>query len=308
MGKTHKKQIRRQQRGASQLAPPTNTGAADQLPVPAERANSETRRLFRWVGSANKAVLGAIGAGLIAIITGCVTNLPHVVSRALSGTPKPLTAAGHTSQQDFGGADPCELQGSFIVPGTPHVAENIRTAQLAALVSGTADAESTSGTYTLQAAPDQTVVITAIHTVLVRRVPTPRATLVLVSPDCAGAAPPTYYVSVNLDGANLTPKVEIGDTRGLKTRLVNGLQSIVSNGAPILIDFTAETHKYDVKWKLRVDYTANGQEKSVWIQNGSRPFHTAATQRYDAGLAFTLNDDQSTWTRHPLSVKSVGQR
>jgi hypothetical protein len=246
-------------------------------------------------------VLAAIGAGLIAIITGYVTNLPHVVSRALSETPQPLTAVGRSSQQDLGGADPCEIQGTFIVPRILHVANNMRTGQLAGLVSGAADADSTSGTYILQAAPSQTVVITAIHTVLVRRVPARRATVVNIKLGCAGAAPSTYYVSINLDASNLTPKVEIGDTRGLKTRLVNGLESIVTNGAPILIDFTAETHKYDVNWKLRVDYTANGQEKTVWIQNGSRPFHTVATRAHDTALAFTLNGDQSSWTAHRIS-------
>lgn len=297
MGKPHKKQIRRQRRDLSRRP----ARAEDQGPVSGQRDNTGTPRLPHWVASANKAVLAAVGAGLIAIITGYVTDLPHAVSRALSGKPQPLTAAGNTAQQDLGGADPCEVQGSFIVPGILHPAANIHAGQLAALVSGAADADSTSGKYTLQAAPNQTVVITAIHTVLVRRVPARRATLVNIEPGCAGAAPPTYYVSIDLDASNLTPKVEVGDTQGLKTRLVHGLESIVSNGAPILIDFTAETHKYDVNWKLRVDYTTNGQEKSVWIQNGSRPFHTVAARPYDAGLAFALNEDQSSWTSHRIS-------
>jgi hypothetical protein len=223
--------------------------------------------------------------------------LPHLLANAVTGSPPPLTVAGGVSPNNSPPADPCSLQGIFVVPGTLDPSHTLSTDQLSALVQNAADAESTSGTYTLQAQPNQTLIITAIHTVVIKRVPAQRSTVVDIEPGCAGAAPPTYLVSVNLDGTNLTPKVQIEDANGAgKTTLVHGLQAIVTNGSPILIDFEADTSRYDVIWKFRIDYTVNGQAKIAWIQNGSQPFHTVAARKDDTGLLFTLNTDETSWT------------
>lgn len=253
-------------------------------------------RVRAWIARANRAVLAAVGAGLIAIITGWVTDLPHALHRLFSGSPPLLTVNGRPTQStDIGAADPCEISGTFVVPGMVRAAGNIRTGQLASLINGAADADSTSGTYTLQAAPNETVVVTAIHTVVASRAPAPRATIISIQSGCAGAALQKFSVSVNLDAANLTPQVHVGGNRGTGARLPNGLQTVVTNNGPILIDFTATTHKYDVRWRFRVDYTVNGQQKSAWIQDGSQPFQTIASRPDDSGYTFTLNPDQTSW-------------
>jgi hypothetical protein len=76
-----------------------------------------------------------------------------------------------------------------------------------------ADINSTSGTYTLQAPPAETIVVTAIHVVVVKRVPAPHATAIYVDPgdSCGsggpGVAMPTWGIEVNLDSVNLKPKM-----------------------------------------------------------------------------------------------------
>jgi hypothetical protein len=244
-------------------------------------------------------VLAAIGAGIIAIITGWVTDLPHVFSRVLNGSPPLLTVDGRPTQSAVLGAEPCEIAGAFVVPATVRASGNVRTGQLASLVRGAADEESTSGTYTLQAAPGKTVVVTAIHTVVTSRVLAPRATIVDIESGCVGAAMPRFSVSVNLDAANLTPKVRVEDNSRAGASLAglpHGLQTAVTNSGPILIDFAATTHRYDVRWRFRVDYTVNGQQKSAWIENGSQPFHTVARRPGDTALTFHLNPDHTSWT------------
>jgi hypothetical protein len=171
---------------------------------------------------------------------------------------------------------------------------------VSALVPGiSADLGSTSGTDTVQAQPNDTVVITAIHTVVLKRIPAPPVTIVDIDSGCVGSPadpPPIYDVSVDLDASNLTPKVKLESTAGIgKTTLVHGLQAIVTNGSPIIISYEADTSKYDVTWELRIDYTVNGQQKSDWIGNGSNPFQTIAELPSDRVLDVTPNSDLTSW-------------
>ncbi len=255
-------------------------------------------RFLGWIVTANKAVLAAIGAGLIAAITAYVAGVPHLLAEHFSSST-PLTVVGPPT--NLGAGNPCELQGTYIEPATLHLAHTLSTRQVSALAPGIhADLGSTSGTETLQAQPNDTVVITAIHTVVLKRIPAPRVTVVDIESLCAGAvAPPptTYDVSVNLDATNLTPKVKVDSTNGSgKTTLVHGLQVIVTNGSPILINYEADTSTYDVTWKLRIDYTINGQQETDWIENGSLPFHTIAELPSDTELLVTPNSDLTSWT------------
>ncbi len=305
----NKNRLDRQRRNARSQQPLTKTQIESRRP---ERRQYDTwpHRFRRWIVTANKAVLAALGAGIIGIITASVTGLPHLIAEHLTTSP-PLTVAGGSSPDDSTPVDPCELDGTYFVLGTLHPAHTVSTNQVSALVHDAAnvDVGSTYGTYTLQAAPNETVVITAIHTVVLRRVPTPHATIVDVESFCPGAAtapPNTYDVSVNLDAANLTPKVQLENTDGVSgTTLVHGLQAVVTNGSPILIDFEADTSKYDVTWKLHIDYNVNGQQKTAWIQNGSLPFHTVAGRPDDTALEFTLNQDFTSWTTKACPFTSL---
>jgi hypothetical protein len=292
----NKNRLNRQQQDEARRRPSKN--AQPSGPRPEQRQHDpQHHRVRSWLSTANKAVLGALGAGILAIISGAVVGLPHVVANKVLGSPPPLTVGGGPSGNSTATADPCSLQGYFVVPGTLHPPGTVSTGQLVTLLGNAADADSTSGTYTLQANPGQTVVITAIHTIVIRRVPAPRATEVLVNSTCAGAAPEIYVLSINLDATNLMPRIQIEDpSEGGKLTTVNGLQTIVTNDTPLILNFEGDTSKYDVTWKLLIDYTVDGQSQTASIQNGSQPFHTIAGRRDDTGLTFILNDDQTSWT------------
>jgi hypothetical protein len=292
MAKTRRRNhAKRQQRSQEPGAPTTKA-----QPDGGRKRDPQHRRLLNWIVTANKAVLAAVGAGILGIVTGAIIGLPHLLSTKVFGSP-PLAVAGNPSPDIVSSADPCSLQGSFIVPGTLHQAGTVSTGQLAALLKNAVDFDSTDGTYTLQASPGQTVVITAIHTIVLRRIPAPRATEVQVNSMCAGAAPVIYSLSINLDATNLTPKIQIEDPgEAGKMTTVHGLQTIVTNDDPIIIDFAATTHRYDVTWRLLIDYTVNGQSRTALIQNGSQPFHTIAGRDGDTALTFMFNFNQSSWT------------
>jgi hypothetical protein len=52
-----------------------------------------------------------------------------------------------------------------------------------------------------------------------------------------------------------------------------------------------------VIWEILIDYTVNGQSKTVGIENGSQPFRTISDQiKGDTSLTATLNSDGTTWT------------
>lgn len=294
-----KNRLGRKRLGAQSRQPSAKT------PVKGRQAGSRQHRtwphrFFGWIATANKAVLAAIGAGLIAAITASVAGVPHLLAEHLSSSP-PLTVANGSPPASSVTGNPCELQGTYIEPGTLNLAQTLSTKQVSTLVPGIpADLGSTSGTDTVQAQQNDTVVITAIHTVVLKRIPAPRVTVVDIESGCAGAAaapPPIYDVSVNLDASNLTPKVKLENGAGIgKTALVHGLQAIVTNGSPIIISYEANTSRYDVTWELRIDYTINGQQKSDWIENGSQPFQTIAEIPSDRGLRVTPNSDLTSWT------------
>lgn len=294
----NKRRLNRRRRNASSNKPLTGS-QPNRHPSEHQQRGPWRHRLLNWLVTANKAALAAIGAGVLGAITAAVIGLPHLLADRVLGSPPPLTVAGGPASGTAAAADPCSLSGYFVVPGTLHPRGTVSTNQLAALLNNAADADSSSGTYVLQANPGQTVVITAIHTIVIRRVPATRATEIEADSMCAGAAPVIYYVSINLDATNLTPKVQIGDpARAGKMTNVHGLQTIVTNENPIVIDFDATTKKYDVTWKLLIDYTVNGQSRTAWIQNGSQPFHTVAGRRDDTGLTFDFDFTSNSWTIH----------
>jgi hypothetical protein len=274
-----------------------------------QQKQSWPSRLRTRIAVANKAILAAAGAGILAAITAGVVAVPHVVAAKLGPSSPPLTVGGAPAGDADGGvapaADPCELQGDFVVPGMLHLPATASTNQLASLTGNAADAGTTSGTYTLQAAQGQTVVITAIHTVVVRRVPAPQATEVAIDSMCAGAAPIIYSLTINLDGTDLSPEIQGPDPGNPdKTITMRRLQTTVTNDSPIVIDFSASTRKYDVTWEILIDYTIDGKSKTAWIENGSAPFHTEAVRPDDTDLTASLNSDQTNWN---ISRRTPGQ-
>jgi hypothetical protein len=166
-----------------------------------------------------------------------------------------------------------------------------------------ADIDSTTGTYTLQANPGQTVVVTAIHVVVIRRMPASRETTVEIIPPCnyaiSGIPPIVYGLSVNLDAKRLSPVLTeegLNQNDPLQMVRISRLQVVVTNESPIIINFEGDTSKDDVIWEILIDYTVNGQSKTAWIENGSQPFHTISNQiKGDASLTATLNSDGTTW-------------
>lgn len=256
------------------------------------------RQIFMWFVSANKAVLAAIGAGLLAVITAWVIGLPHLLAVTFGGSAPALTAAGDNPVA----VNACSLGGDFLIPGVRHEPRTLSTAQLTALVRDAADPMSSSGTYTLQAKRGDTVVITSVHTIVLKRIPAQRATVIVVNSGCEGCCGPSgtaYSLQVDLDASNLTPQASLENfsTQSVTGIRIKGLRAVVTNSSPIIIDLEGDTYKYDVLWKLRIDYTVNGQSQTTWIENGSKPFHTVANLNADRWIYFTLNANQTSWTQ-----------
>lgn len=276
------------------------------------------------IKAANKAALAAIGAGIIGVITTSVMTLPRFIAPVFSPPLSPLEITGFPYPDNSITDNACGLTGVFVVPGTIHPPPAVRplptisTGNLYDIVRRAVNAESTSGMYTLQAAVGKTVVITGMHTVVFKRIPAPRSTVFDIQSGCAGAPPWTYSVSVDLDAKNVTPKIQLFNPMGNKISTVHGLQNIVTNGMPIIINFNAYTTRYDVIWKLRIDYTVDGQPQTAWIQRDSNPFHTIAMRNDDTGIYAQLNESsisqnsspqgdpgQGTWSIVRISPSSI---
>jgi hypothetical protein len=157
-----------------------------------------------------------------------------------------------------------------------------------------ADPDATSGEYVLQARAGQTIVVTAFHTVLIRRVPAPRATVVTVFSPCAGAPEIFYHASVDLDAADPTPKLTktVNESKRVP---VDRFEDTVTNDSPLVLDFEASSAKYDVTWKFRIDYTVDGQSKTAWIPDATHAFHTLATRPDAPELTYSPGTG-GTWT------------
>jgi hypothetical protein len=210
-------------------------------------------RLRTRIAAANKAMLAAIGVGLAGAVTAAVISVPHLVATKLFGPPSPLTVAG-TSSGNYPGApisnliNPkiCSLDylgGTYLIPGTLHLPRTMSTEQLVALKNKAirADADSTIGTYTLQANPGQTDVVTAVHVVVIRRVPAPLETTVEITPPCnyatSGIPPLSYDLSVNLDAKRLSPVLteeDFNPNDPNQVIKVSRLQVVVTNEAQLL--------------------------------------------------------------------------
>jgi hypothetical protein len=274
--------------------------------TPPKQPVSLKKRIINWLAAANKLVLGAVAVGIAAVITGAVEGLPHLLVSTVAGTPPALTIVQSPSLASSDPGDPCAMNGSYALARPPHAPRVASTQQLSSLVAGAPDENETDGTFTLQAAPGQTVVVTAIHTVVVTRVPVPSESLVDIMSGCGGAGSTqfsllqTYQLTVNLDASDVAPTItQLNTPAPSSPKAAQGLQVVVTNSSPVLLDSAAVTSKYDVRWKLLVDYNVNGQSETAFIQNGSQPFHTVGRRSGDPSLDYLLNADETAWNLQP---------
>ena len=265
-----------------------------------------------WFASANKLVLGAIGAGVAGIITAAVLAIPHELAAwAHSAHPQepvtilggaspglePRGSAGGALQGVAPGTDPCDLAGEYVVPGAVQIHGSVTTSDVAALVSKAADASETDGSYLLQATPGQSAVLTGIHTVLLRRVPAiSPATVVVVDSMCAGSELQQYDASIDLDASNLTPELTELNEASLTRTPVTNPATVIAQGQPLSLNFSATTAKFDVTWQLRFDYAVGGEQKTATLPSGSTSFQTDAISPDDSWLTLMLGSDGSTWS------------
>jgi hypothetical protein len=164
----------------------------------------------------------------------------------------------------------------------------------------------TDGTYTLQASPSEPVIITAVHVVVLRRVPAPRATEVEVAATCSSSGATLINMSINLDDRSLSPKITTPDPANPNHAItLHGLQTLVTDDSPIIMDFEASTNKYYVTWEILIDYTVNGESKEALIENGSQPFQTMAPRSDDKGLIVAYNASKNAWNLNSISPKEI---
>ena len=65
----------------------------------------------------------------------------------------------------------------------------------------------------------------------------------------------------------------------------------MTNDHPIELDFRASTSKYEVTWKIRVDYTVAGEKKTVWVQDDDdKPFHAVAARPDNDQISVDFQD------------------
>ena len=105
-----------------------------------------------------------------------------------------------------------------------------------------------------------------------RRLPasTVPATVVVVDSGCASGPLTEYDASIDLDAANLTPKlVYVDELTGTRTP-VTDLATVVAQDQPLALNFDATTTKFDVTWQLRFDYVVDGKARSATLPSPAR--------------------------------------
>src|ERR1700761_6715354 len=78
-----------------------NSNREDNRPERSQREPRAHRLRVRMV-TANKAVLAAVGTGVLGAITAGVLALPHLAATLMHHSPPPLTVAGGTKSQNIG--------------------------------------------------------------------------------------------------------------------------------------------------------------------------------------------------------------
>jgi hypothetical protein len=258
-------------------------------------------------------VVAAVGAGVLALITGAVIALPHWLNTAFRDSGAVLTAVNPEENpqgllvgpvgEDLASSSQCLLgMNSYFVPEHLGLVGPFSDQALGPWLK-THDATSageTSFSFVLQGARDgTTIVITGLHTVLVSRTPAPAGTVVNLSTDGCGAGV-LYKASIDLDARN--PKPDIAVLRDDGTAVHQStLQYAVSSQDVAAVSVNASTSRFDVQWKLRIDYTVNGRVGQIFLPHGGGSFHTTAVA---GDPVLNLNHDvnappSDAWTMGP---------
>lgn len=196
------------------------------------------------------------------------------------------------------GVNPCSLSGVYVVSGAVNLSKTVSTTHIAGMLEKAGYANETSGSYLLQPSAGQTVVLTGLHTVLLRRVPaiTQKATVLYVESLCPGAPLMIYDASIDLDAANLTPKLSLINEMTGTTTPIRNLADVTTEDQPTQINFDATTTKYDVTWKLRFDYVVNGKAESAYVPSADPPFETDAIVGNDPAYTLRFNGSGTGWS------------
>jgi hypothetical protein len=269
---------------------------------PPQRDEEDEDRVHGWFSVANKWLLAAVGTGIAGVITAAVLAVPGWVTHRFRASPAAITVAGTAGSRLAGPSldpngpivtdtDSCSLAGIYLLPGDRTFTSALSTEQLRALVASSPDVGGVTGTYVVQAAPGQTVVVTGLHTVILNRIPAPKDTIVKVAAVCAECRQTDneYHASIDLDSNDLVPQIEFGspDCASRSAHPFRTIHTVVTDANPLIIDFIASTNNNDVTFEIRIDYIVNGRQRSAFVMNGDEPFHAVATRPDDYGVTFT---------------------
>jgi hypothetical protein len=239
------------------------------------------------------------------VVTAAILGIPHAISHLFSNN-SPLTisgTAGPEGDKDSSDNGPvidtagC-FGGAYLMPGKVALPNALSPSDFESITTNGIFGGGVYGGYVVQAKPGQVVVVTGIHTVLIKRVPTPQYTEVIFESSCANAPPAgdrDYHAYFNLDSNNLLPELTVGTGESQHSEPVNQIKATVTDDNPIYIDLTADTTKYDVTFKVRIDYTVNGKMHTGWIQDGSRPFHAVADSPDNLRIYYIYNYRERRW-------------
>ncbi|SCD64867.1 hypothetical protein GA0115240_117921 [Streptomyces sp. DvalAA-14] len=238
-------------------------------------------------------MVGAAALGVTTLISGTVTGLPHLVAGmwnrpapafAVPGKVSPgVTPTGPFTytQGPWGEETLCDLQGEYVVPAAAGRSRPRNDHELEALVENSAIADEASGNYVFQATGSETVVVTGVHAVVLKKVAASRRTVLEVNGDCSGAGITQYVATLDLDAEKPLPTFTESDPDDRMSSIpVKQLTFKVTEGDPVDLIFDASTTKYDVTWRIRVDYTVDGEAGTGWVGSGA-PFHVIATRPDD---------------------------
>lgn len=217
-----------------------------------------------------------------------VRQLPPTNGAASSRAPSPSVSSA--TPESLPEEERCGLSGRYVLPDFRPRAREYTDRQALALLRSAASADRVTGSYVFSAGTHHNVVITAVHTVLLKRVPAPRATTLTVNSGCYPELLPTYSATVNLDTSDPEPVFSVPDPDNrLRSIPAERLAFKITPDSPALVVFYADTTKYDVTWKFRVDYTVDGRAQSLWVLDGGRPFRAIAPRTDNPALEITRN-------------------
>jgi hypothetical protein len=250
------------------------------------------------VRRANKALLAAVGAGIITLVTSAVVALPHWIAGQISDPPSPITATGEIDRGDARLFD-VNCGGAFSVPGkitTPIWLDDSALKKL--LVDRKAGQRGNeSGSFALQARQGGSpVLLTAIHVEKVSSVPAEPGTDIHIAmkphADCVLPAAETIEVDIDLDAANPVRSIMAEGQAVDPARFAY----TINNQSPVNLYVSATAVAHDVEWKLHLDYSVDGKTGSMVLSpDGGQPYRLYGASAPAKTLHLTFAETQGHW-------------